>query len=503
MRKRWLSAPCEELCGMPEGRHGQGGGQRSRATDSTAEPGQGWRQAPDTLEDLKFVLNIVAEVKMMSMKMELDYTDVEERYRTRELYDLPLDPAQKELAFGIRKRWMQLEDNAWLMDDALESTKRKFTEITGKEVTSFAEATIEFRDRMMQQGPGTVTDLDEGLELMKKFQGELATKHAKRDQLVLAQKLFDLPITSYPELLEIENLMKDLVQIYQLYTDFSATVKQSSSMLWAELDIQKLLAGTDEFVIRAKRMKALKSRPTFGLVEGKIKGFQDSLPLIQDLKSEALRKRHWEKLMQVTGKSFEMDTKTFTLAKLFAMELHNFANVISEITTTALKELNIEQEIKKLTDTWKDQKFDVAKYTKGGLDRGWVLRSTDEVQLLLEDMGLNMQSMTASRYVKPFLDEVRRWEGKLSLIGEVIDAWMQVQRKWMYLESIFVGSDDIRNQLPEEAKRFDVIDKNWKKIMADTARNPNILEACSVESRLDTLRLLAQQLETCQKSLSE
>jgi hypothetical protein len=26
---------------------------------------------------------------------------------------------------------------------------------------------------------------------------------------------------------------------------------------------------------------------------------------------------------------------------------------------------------------------------------------------------------------------------------------MLVQRKWMYLESIFVGSDDIRHQLPQ------------------------------------------------------
>ena len=55
----------------------------------------------------------------------------------------------------------------------------------------------------------------------------------------------------------------------------------------------------------------------------------------------------------------------------------------------------------------------------------------------------------------------------------------------------------------QEAKRFDGIDKSWKKIMQDTARNPNVLEACSVEGRLDNLRMLSEQLETCQKSLSE
>lgn len=40
---------------------------------------------------------------------------------------------------------------------------------------------------------------------------------------------------------------------------------------------------------------------------------------------------------------------------------------------------------------------------------------------------------------------------------------MVVQRKWMYLESIFIGGD-IRAQLPEEAKKFDTIDKTFKKV---------------------------------------
>ena len=74
---------------------------------------------------------------------------------------------------------------------------------------------------------------------------------------------------------------------------------------------------------------------------------------------------------------------------------------------------------------------------------------TEEVTLLLEDMGLNLQSMMASRFVRPFAEEVRKWEQRLSLVSECTEIWMLVQRKWMYLESIFMDSDDIRHQLPQ------------------------------------------------------
>ena len=44
---------------------------------------------------------------------------------------------------------------------------------------------------------------------------------------------------------------------------------------------------------------------------------------------------------------------------------------------------------------------------------------------------------------------------------------MLVQRKWMYLEGIFIGGD-IRAQLPEEAKKFDQIDKTFKRVCHTT-----------------------------------
>ena len=45
----------------------------------------------------------------------------------------------------------------------------------------------------------------------------------------------------------------------------------------------------------------------------------------------------------------------------------------------------------------------------------------------------------------------------------------------MYLESIFIGGD-IRAQLPEEAKKFDDIDKTFKKVRAQITFNETSVE---------------------------
>lgn len=70
--------------------------------------------------------------------------------------------------------------------------------------------------------------------------------------------------------------------------------------------------------------------------------------------------------------------------------------------------------------------------------------------------------MLTSRYIAHFLTEVTEWQKKLSQADQVIQILLEVQRTWSHLESIFIGSEDIRAQLPEDSKRFDGIDRDFR-----------------------------------------
>jgi len=65
-----------------------------------------------------------------------------------------------------------------------------------------------------------------------------------------------------------------------------------------------------------------------------------------DLKHEAMRDRHWKRLMKQTGIEFDMNPDTFTLQSIFEMELSRFVDDIAEILNTAIKEAAIENGIK-------------------------------------------------------------------------------------------------------------------------------------------------------------
>lgn len=43
---------------------------------------------PDSLDDLKFVLRTISDIKNMSLDVEMNIRDLQERYRVLEMYNL-------------------------------------------------------------------------------------------------------------------------------------------------------------------------------------------------------------------------------------------------------------------------------------------------------------------------------------------------------------------------------------------------------------------------------
>ncbi|CAM9756452.1 unnamed protein product, partial [Phaeothamnion confervicola] len=194
--------------------------------------------------------------------------------------------------------------------------------------------------------------------------------------------------------------------------------------------------GVEELEKRSRREKELREHPVFRAVEARIHDFKGAIPLIVSLKNEAMKPRHWARLGQATGVALDLRDaqvfKSLTLGSVFAMELHRFEADVGETVNEAVQQAKIENELRKIEATWRRAELPLQRYSKGGVDRCYVLRAADEVKAELEDNLLNLQTMAGSRFVGSFADQVREWEKTLNLVNETLDAWYSVQRKWMY-----------------------------------------------------------------------
>nr|XP_046243361.1 dynein axonemal heavy chain 10 [Scatophagus argus] len=462
------------------------------------------KRSPDTFEDLKSVLSTISDIRDMSLDVEMRFTDIQERYRMLAMYKVEVGEDEVDLVAKIGKMWSDLFTESRQVDRSLTEVKRSFTVITNEKTEEFKQELSIFAESFNMHGPGAMgDDLDKGLTIMGTYEADLAKIVAGRQELANAEKLLDLPITVYSEVNNIQKQMKGLRQIYDIYKAQKDAKSEWSKTLWVDLNIHLLQEGVEGFIKSLRKLpKDVKALSVAFFLEGRLKEFRESLPLLLDLKNEALRDRHWRELMERTGTNFEMNPESFTLENMFAMELHKYANVIGDIVSSAMKELSIEKGVKEVVDTWENMKFNVIPYFKGTQQRGFILGAVDEILLNVDNDAMNLQSMAGSRFVGPFLSTIQQWEKDLSLINETIEVWLLVQRKWMYLESIFIGGD-IRSQLPKEAEKFDKIDKTFKEVISDTTKNTNIKQCCLLPNRLTDLQALSDGLESCQKSLND
>ena len=75
---------------------------------------------------------------------------------------------------------------------------------------------------------------------------------------------------------------------------------------------------------------------------------------------------------------------------------------------------------------------------------------SEELIETLEENQVQLQNMMTSKYIAFFLEEISSWQKRLCMVDQVISLWFDVQRTWSHLESIFIGSEDIRYALLEQ-----------------------------------------------------
>lgn len=116
---------------------------------------------------------------------------------------------------------------------------------------------------------------------------------------------------------------------------------------------------------------------------------------------------------------------------------------VQVVSAAATKEWSLKNAMKKMEQEWQGKEFKVQENKE---TKTYTLGSVEEIQAILDDQLVKIQSMLASPYIKPLQAHAEEWADRLNTLQSIIDNQLTCQQTWQYLEPIF-SSGDIMNQV--------------------------------------------------------
>ena len=97
-----------------------------------------------------------------------------------------------------------------------------------------------------------------------------------------------------------------------------------------------------------KLPKGLKEWQAFNDLKKKIDDFNETCPLLELMANRSMKDRHWDRIAQLTGHTFDVHLDNFQLRNIMEAPLLMHKDDIEDICVSAVKEKDIEAKLKQV-----------------------------------------------------------------------------------------------------------------------------------------------------------
>uniref|UniRef100_A0A8C3KG70 Dynein axonemal heavy chain 9 n=1 Tax=Calidris pygmaea TaxID=425635 RepID=A0A8C3KG70_9CHAR len=387
----------------------------------------------------------------------------------------------------LPEKWNNIKKLAIAVKQHVAPLQANEMTVLRKSLAAFDVEQHRFRERFRKEAPFRF-DTKKPYQLLDAKHIEIKQMESAMTSIYESAGLFEVMVPDYKQLKQCRKELCLLKELWDMISRVNTSLDDWQTTKWVDINVENMDLECKKFAREIWNLdKEMRAWDAFMGLDSKVKNMLTALKAVAELQNPAIRERHWNQLMQMTGVRFVMDSDT-TLADLLKLNLHNFEDEVRGIVDKAVREMSMEKVLKELKMTWSTMEFQYEPHPQTNVP---LLKSDDELIETLEDNQVQLQNLMTSKYIAFFLEEVSSWQRKLSTADSVISLWFEVQRTWSHLESIFIGSEDIRAQLPKDSKRFEGIDVDFKELAYEAHKTPNVVEATNKPG-------LSQQLEDIQ-----
>jgi len=269
--------------------------------------------------------------------------------------------------------------------------------------------------------------------------------------------------------------------------------------LWGKVQAGDMEDRVKELGKELRSLKVDKKCDAFTGMQDVVKKWSIFCPLVGELRDPAMRGRHWSQLMNLCGKSVEV-SEDILLRDMWNMELHKFPDAVEDTADQAKQEAKMEITLNKLKECWGVVEFGFDPHKTGDM---MLMKIKDEDFEMLEEHQLGVQNMFASRFLSTFETEVVFWQKTLANISEVSTVLSEVQRSWSFLENLFIHSEEVKKELPDESERFVTIDMEVKELLKKGESVRIAKDFCNEEGMFQRFEKCQTNLTMCEKALND
>jgi len=343
---------------------------------------------------------------------------------------------------------------------------------------------------------------DQALKGLQVFETKYNRIKEERDNMMKAKDALELRdnssssndiriVVCIEELQDLKGVWSEMSKIWQ-------QIDEQKEKQWLTIQPRKLRTILDGLLNQMKDMpNRLRQYESYNHVKKLLQDYLKANMLIVELKSEALKERHWKTLMKRMNVVWNLND--LTLGHVWDINLLAYDSIIKDVLMVAQGEKALEEFLKQVSELWKSYSLELINYqNKCQIIRGW-----DDLFNKLKEHINSVSAMKLSPYYKEFEEEALSWEDKLNRINSVFDVWIDVQRRWVYLDGIFGSSADIKHLLPNETQKFQNVSSEFLNLMRKVSESPLVLDVLNIQGIQKTLERLADLLVKIQKALGK
>ncbi|XP_049595492.1 cytoplasmic dynein 1 heavy chain 1 [Syngnathus scovelli] len=411
---------------------------------------------------------------------------------------------------------------SWLYIDNIEGEWGAFSDIMKRKDTAIQQQVANLQLKIVQEDKAVenrTTDLlndwektkpvagnlrpEEALQSLTIYEGNFGRLKVEREKCARAKEALELTDTGLLSGSEerVQVALEELHDLKEVWSELSKVWEQIDQMKeqpWVSVQPRKLRQNLDALLNQLKNFQArLRQYASYEYVQRLLKGYMKINMLVIELKSEALKDRHWKQLMKRLHVNWVLSE--LTLGQIWDVDLQKNEMVVKDVLLVAQGEMALEEFLKQIREVWNSYELDLVNYqNKCRLIRGW-----DDLFNKVKEHINSVSAMKLSPYYKVFEEDALSWEDKLNRIMALFDVWIDVQRRWVYLEGIFTGSADIKHLLPVETQRFQSISTEFLALMKKVTKSPLVMDVLNIQGVQRSLERLADLLGKIQKALGE